>query len=86
MRNVNEKTIVKAIVDIKCSGYFKTPGLSKKEQPISLMSWKNVGGLMSIAILPQSRKRWLEVICIYQAIDSQTWESDFIILSLLILT
>jgi hypothetical protein len=32
MRNVNEKTIVKAIVDIKCSGYFKTPGLSRKER------------------------------------------------------
>ena len=32
MRNVSEKTIIKAIVDIKCSGYFKTPGLSKKER------------------------------------------------------
>lgn len=32
MRNVSEKTIIKAIVDIKCSGYFKTPGLSRKER------------------------------------------------------
>lgn len=32
LRNVSEKTIIKAIVDIKCSGYFKSPGLSKKER------------------------------------------------------
>ncbi len=32
MRKISETTIIKAIVDIKCNGFFKTPGLSKKER------------------------------------------------------
>ena len=32
MRKISEKQIISALVDIKCVGYFKSPGLSKKER------------------------------------------------------